>query len=84
MKFEAGFEWNGRRFGWHQRRLFALPHENHGRKFYLRELNPIRSPKTPTTMYSICGTKFTIGRLESLCKKVDWEVNRFRNKHTPF
>lgn len=84
MKFSEGFEWNGRRFGWYNRHLYALPYENKGRKFSIREIKPIRHEKTPTTMFSICGTQLTVGRLASLCKEVDWEVKIVRSKHTPF
>lgn len=84
MKFTEGFEWNERRYGWHNRHLYALPYEKKGRNYAMRELMPLRNQNSPTTIYSISGTKLTVGRLQTLCKEVDWEVKIVRSKHTPF
>jgi hypothetical protein len=75
IKFVKGFEVQGVKYGWKKGKLYRLPYMNGVRYYPLKEVECM-SFSNGTIYYLIRRTRFSTGKLLSLTKDVDWEIDQ--------
>lgn len=74
IKFVKGFEVEGVKYGWKKGKLYRLPYLKNNKCFYpMREVE-IGNYKNGTLFYLIRRERFSTGKLLSITKDVDWEI----------
>ena len=81
IHFSYGFEIGGKKYGWHEKKLWRLPYSENGR-FY--ELNELKSQNNNGTHGYVINNKFlSLKAIKELTTNVDEEITII-SKDCPF
>lgn len=73
VKFVKGFEVEDVKYGWKKGKLYRLPYSNKNKYYPIKEVE-MGKHKNGTLFYLIRRERFSTGKLLSITRDVDWDV----------